>query len=659
MAISPSPLEKHSAFSRRTRRQEIVQKIIFAEYPEALLFTDSTAHNLTQLTSNMNASSSLTSYHRLGENTASKLSSVLLLLTNGLLLGAGLRYAIIRLFIQNTRQIETQQHEHQKIDASDSKVGARISQCGEPVICSLGNGSADEHAASSNLIVSIRGLKNYGQTCYCNSVLQALASLKPFYNHLESMHNGSSNNLIDALRCTIQYANGHEIAQNKEHTRNIFSSIIPFLAGKSSRGDPKNVMDIVAKHHSQFRSRSNLGIAGTNEQHDSHEFLTALMDVLSTTVKSSQEGLYLRHPRSFREEAAEYETRKSSYTIDNTNDSENEYNQLQEEKKLDDSTHSHHHKSSITKQTNREERTTTIQHDNPFDGWLGSTIKCAKCHHIRPIRSSPFICLSLPIATVRSEYLDDFLASEYGGFSTAERVSDVQCVACAIKEKLEELEDEAMLLSGAIASMGRRNKGKNDQAGLQSELVSKNRHIAILKGMDADNDDEIQNHNAEDISFNIAGLVGLPKIVPMRGDAFKATLIMRPPKVLCIHVQRRHFDMASQRMVKISRRVHFPEVLDLSKYCAYAENSFENDCENECMTKSTDGPKMPYRLMSVVEHLGSAFGGHYQTYRRLRVEHNEWVLVSDESVVPKSWKDVQACEAYMLLYEEMTTRDKE
>lgn len=595
------------------------------------------------------------SCHRLGENTASKISSVLLLLTNGLVLGAGLRYAIIRLFIHNTRQIETQQHKH----PSDREVEARILQRDEPVLYSIGNSSAEEHATSTNqFIVSIRGLKNHGQTCYCNSVLQALASLKLFYYHLESMQNKCNSNLIDALHCTIQYANGHEIREKKEVTHNIFSSILPFLAGKSPRGDPKNVMDIVAKHHSQFRSRNNLGIAGTNEQHDSHEFLTALMDVLSTTVKSSHEGLYLRQPQSLGEEVAEHATMKSNSTISG-NDTEKEYNQLQEEKKYDDSTHVHHQMSNATKQTNREEGTTANQHHNPFDGWLGSTIKCAKCLHIRPVRSSSFICLSLPIATVRSEYLDDFLASEYGGFSTAERVSDVQCVACAIKEKLEELEDEAMLLSGAIASMGRRNKGKKkDQAGLESELVSKNRHIAILKGMDADNDDEIQNHNEEDISFNVAGLVGLPKIVPVRGDAYKATLIMRPPKVLCIHVQRRHYDMASQQMVKISRRVHFPEILDLSKYCAYAGNSFENDCENECTTKSTDWPKLPYRLMSVVEHLGSAFGGHYQTYRRVLSKRNEWVLVSDESVVPRSWKDVQSCEAYMLLYEEMTTNDR-
>lgn len=599
----------------------------------------------------MVASTTLTPYYRLSAETAwhNKLPSVLLLLTNGLVLGAGLRYAIIRLFVQKTRQIKTQKQHEQIIDDSESEADVTSLRRDDPTRQPPHNQSTEEHDTSpKQFIVLIRGLKNRGQTCYCNSVLQALAPLKPFYYHLESIQKSGSNTLIDALHCTIQYVNGHEVSQKKERTHG-FSSFIPFLSGPSP-GDPKTVMDMVAKHHSQFRSRNNLGIAGTTEQQDSHEFLSALIDVVSMEEHSkakSHDGLSLMHSQSLGDELNEHLNMTSKLAIDINTDAENEYNEVGEEKKHDDKTNMHHQSSNI-EQTNRGQGTTLYKHHNPFDGWLGSTIKCATCLHIRPIRSSPFICLSLPIATVRSEYLEDFLASEYGGFSTAERVSDVQCVACAIKNKLEELEDEVMLLSGAIASMERRNKGKEDQAGLESELASKNHHVNILKGMDADNDDEIQNHNEEDISFNI---VGLPKIIPIRGDAYKATLIMRPPKVLCIHVQRRHYDMTSQRMVKISRQVHFPEVLDLSKYCAYAENSFEK----ECATKSIGWPKVPYKLMSVVEHKGSAFGGHYQTYRRVGSDQKEWALVSDESVVPRSWEDVRRCEAYMLLYEEMSS----
>ena len=569
-----------------------------------------------------------------------KIPAALLLLTNSIVLGAGLRYAITRLFIKRTRQIETQQDDDTGIDIAP-RAFTRRNDLVEPVKHKC---STEECVTSTpnQFIVSIRGLQNRGQTCYCNCVLQALASSKLFYNHLENIHKKNSNlsnRIVDALHRTIKYVNGHEATQEKERA-STFGSIIPI----QSPGDPKSVMDLVANHYSQFRSRNNLGIAGTTEQQDSHEFLSALMDVLSMeeeSMKSAQDGLSLKYSQLVG--IGTKETGNKS-TFENKDNAEHEYNELREEKKHDDKPTIHHQATNISQINGRRDKTTL----NPFDGWLGSTIKCASCLHVRPIRSSPFVCLSLPIAEVRSEFLEDFLASEYGGFATAERVSDVQCVACAVKGKLNELEDEEMLLAGAIDSMKRRNKGTKDKDGLETELVCKKQQIAILKGIDVDNDDEIQDHNQEVFSISVAGLVGLPKIVPMRGSALKATLIMRPPKVLCVHIQRRLFDMSRQQMVKISRRVRFPELLDLSKYSAYGENSFEN----ERTTKSTGWSKLTYELISVVEHKGSAFGGHYQTYRRTGPELKEWVLVSDESVMSRSWEDVQNCEAYMLFYEE-------
>ena len=55
-------------------------------------------------------------------------------------------------------------------------------------------------------------------------------------------------------------------------------------------------------------------------------------------------------------------------------------------------------------------------------------------------------------------------------------------------------------------------------------------------------------------------------------------------------------------------------------------------------------------MMCVIEHMGSAFGGHYQTYRRVDPEGNNWVLVSDESISICTWNDVRRCQAYMLFY---------
>lgn len=104
-------------------------------------------------------------------------------------------------------------------------------------------------------------------------------------------------------------------------------------------------------------------------------------------------------------------------------------------------------------------------------------------------------------------------------------------------------------------------------------------------------------------------------------------------------------------MVKALQRVRFGEVLDMAPYCAYGGNSFEGRRRRPGpVGRRDDGTRMSYRLMSVIEHWGSAFGGHYQTYRRVGSGRDDWVLVSDESVSSWTWEDVRGCEACMLLY---------
>ena len=95
--------------------------------------------------------------------------------------------------------------------------------------------------------------------------------------------------------------------------------------------------------------------------------------------------------------------------------------------------------------------------------------------------------------------------------------------------------------------------------------------------------------------------------------------------------------------------VRFDEYLDLGEYCAYGAASFEERV-HRVTSRYAQMQKIPYILMSVIEHSGNAFGGHYQTYRRVDQEQSDWVLVSDESVVSRTWTEVRKCQAYMLFY---------
>jgi hypothetical protein len=296
------------------------------------------------------------------------------------------------------------------------------------------------------------------------------------------------------------------------------------------------------------------------------------------------------------------------------------------------------------------------------------------------VRVTPFLGLSLPIANVRSEFVEDCLAAEYGGFSNAERVEDVRCLSCGVMGRTGELEMEATLIDEAIASIRRRRCGRiggvdDDRCGdddddddvialvRESHLIR--RKIAVLGAMDPDDADDDDILDYKDDGDSIRGIdLGIggsnSRIFPVRGDACRASLLMRPPEVLCIHIQRRHYDPSSGKTSKVTRHVRFGERLNLSPYCAYGEASFEEEEEEEenqsilsaAATSRSDcrARTIPYELMSVVEHDGNAFGGHYQTYRRVDPKGKDWVLVSDEKVASRTWNEVRRCQAYMLFY---------
>ena len=276
------------------------------------------------------------------------------------------------------------------------------------------------------------------------------------------------------------------------------------------------------------------------------------------------------------------------------------------------------------------------------------------------MRKSAFIALSLPISNIQSEFLEDFLATEYGGFTTAEKVEDVKCFSCPISQRIAELEEEDLLLTGAISSLERRNKmngnatttdDTTDITGLIEESQQLKRKVAMLKTVDLEDENTLECTDDDEIEMNHLGISNSSlQITPHRVDAYKASLLIQSPKVLCIHIQRRHFDGSG--MIKVSRHVRFEEELDLAPYCTTnGENSSLEKQSILATPSSLLQSRMSYKLMSIIEHKGNAFGGHYQTYRRVNPNLNDWVLISDESIVSLTWDDVKKrCQAYMLFY---------
>ncbi|CAM9994022.1 unnamed protein product, partial [Phaeothamnion confervicola] len=81
----------------------------------------------------------------------------------------------------------------------------------------------------------------------------------------------------------------------------------------------------------------------------------------------------------------------------------------------------------------------------------------------------------------------------------------------------------------------------------------------------------------------------------------KRLFVSRPPRVLCLHFCRRHYCARRGGMVRLRQRVVFPETLDLEPYHVDGDDD----------GGAAGGGPILYRLQAVIEHHGSAEGGHY------------------------------------------------
>ncbi|CAL5073465.1 unnamed protein product [Urochloa decumbens] len=128
--------------------------------------------------------------------------------------------------------------------------------------------------------------------------------------------------------------------------------------------------------------------------------------------------------------------------------------------------------------------------------------------------------------------------------------------------------------------------------------------------------------------------------------AMRRILISKAPPVLTINLNRFSQDSRG-RYKKLKGHVHFKEMLDIRPF-------MDPRCKE---TNSTT-----YRLVGVVEHLGTMTCGHYIAYVRAdkiggRQQQSSgsksWFYASDGQVREASLKEVLNCEAYILFYERM------
>ncbi|KAL6976345.1 ubiquitin-specific protease ubp2 [Sarracenia purpurea var. burkii] len=134
--------------------------------------------------------------------------------------------------------------------------------------------------------------------------------------------------------------------------------------------------------------------------------------------------------------------------------------------------------------------------------------------------------------------------------------------------------------------------------------------------------------------------------VKVKRDATKRILINKVPPILTIHLKRFSQD-ARGRLNKLNGHVDFRDTIDIRPYI-----------DPRC----TGSDDYKFRLIGVVEHLGTMRGGHYVSYVRSRNGNREaerkngdfvWYHASDNYVREVSLEEVLRSEAYILFYEKL------
>ena len=296
---------------------------------------------------------------------------------------------------------------------------------------------------------------------------------------------------------------------------------------------------------------------------------------------------------------------------------------------------------------------------SPLSGCIGSRLQCCKCKHIRPIHESSF--LEIPVIPTSISQgpkmgssgtcrLEDCLKE----FTEVERVQDVNCRACTIQDELNALEEEKMMLQEAIGNISARGD-ESDTIALNEELRVIHNRCEFLMSIDPDEEVESIEEYSDDTDFDKS----IP--APRKVEHDKRLLVTRLPPVLCLHVKRLCFNPASSRMSKSAQHIDFQEHLNLKDL--YGEPNLETNQDSENDKIAPDEITMQYKLMSVIEHQGNEFSGHYVTYRRITDEEftnillpgktttRNWAFVSDERISYVSWDEVRRCNVYMLVYE--------
>ncbi|KAF9920733.1 hypothetical protein FBU30_009354 [Linnemannia zychae] len=537
----------------------------------------------------------------------------------------------------------------------------------------------------------VHGLVNTGNSCFLNSVLQALSALSALPPYLESLLDRSEDLQLeeDDLQVTDALLDTIEALQQPLSSQKAFRPRAIVHALEASRSKDSKA----SGYHSNIMNR---------EQQDAQE----LFQIISSAL-SSEEGTIqkIRSTRSL----IDFEFLKKLVGM--------EPNNLDHQVKKIES--------------------------NPMIGMLASRLSCMQCGYTEAVRHFTFDNLSLSLPSVHSCNIEDCLQQ----YITLESLNDVVCRKCSLIATLDRVSNKLKQLETPVG-LQRKNLTRSDQLRNRgksldpdSDFLSDN-SISSYSASESESDDEISSQYSSEFEETIRRRSAIPMLTKAERAAKKSKLLRqrrvleaaiksdvektlpdiklskvvsrhctkqvmlaKPPSVLCLHFIRSQYSNYGT-VSKNSCHVRFPEYLDLSPFCttgilltrpnlpmSISEQDLERMGYNAPGTSTTSSKKnatesskkkILYKLQSIVVHYGGHSYGHFVAYRRkpdsmiskvgpvgLGLDgamngsyysggrREDWFKVSDETVESVSLENVLGSNPYMCLYERIENLDNE
>lgn len=435
----------------------------------------------------------------------------------------------------------------------------------------------------------VGGLFNEGNTCFINSVLQALASCDPLRDYLNQFKDEM--NFSGGLNHTITYL-------NQIHTRRHGYSTLKLMrqVGSSDRWNRFN-------------------------QEDAQEFFQMLLNTLENDYKAlEKEGLEKKEELS-NNSATNLSTKpiyavgEKATQIDGTEQSQSQGKDAVDDDVSDGESQAEPNAASSNGEV-EEKKSNDLKLITPFDGCFAMRVGCMRCNDMEGIRTGVLSSVDLSLGETNGSVTLDELLQNYCAMET---IDGVECYRCSL------LEWRKMLCT------------KKESA--DNDVIAK-----LFTDRIAEVDAVLSQKVIDEKKYKQLKVDGYR----VQSDKTKQIMFSKPlPKVLMIHINRSFYDLRSGIARKNFAPVTFPIDLDLSPFVADPKDESNFDAKYP-MHGLTNDPQM-YRLTAAVIHYGSANYGHYVTFRKY---HGFWWRISDDQVTLTTEAQVKSLSSiFMLFYE--------